>query len=396
MVYVSGMAFDRSTSDVPGKITATSTNRLLFYAPHPSGQCSIAVWWPSASYTNANWLVMVRGGLGYNPGERSTYDLSSYGAEAIADYFCAQGYVVFAIDYPGNASNRDDGLPLNDIRPLAQWPDAIFWCATALQFIRDNFDSTTPFGARLLGQGNSIDPVFGTWYGNSWGGTIGAMLALMPDWMLTRFASPGLRRSGWQPRSSHRLKAWMLNQAQIDLTQFDIEPSNLTQKPTYALGEIYMNDRAQWLMRTDGKQKWSTTPLEVKKVSPWWMLQRNYPENADVGFYCRWPANPGGQIAEEANLTSDYWRPGVVPTAADRTARTAWRDPHHLFQARPWRDALHAYGTDPNALIRKSVVRWGNASGSGVWANPGSFFQTNTNFAAAAHEWLQAHAGFPY
>lgn len=403
MVYTTGMVFNRASSDAPGVITATGPNRRVFWSGGMAGQCSIACWRPSASFTNAGWVLHVRGGLGFNPGERGAYDASAF--NDFLTYFCSRGYVVYSIDYPGNASNLSGTAPMNDLRPLAMWPDAVFWVGRAIQEIKDNADSTTTLGATLLGAGNSINPNFGVYLGNSWGGTIGLMLACMPDSLMARFPSPYVGRAGNTPRSSHRMKVVVTNEAQTDLRQFDIEPSTPTQKPDYLLGEIYMSDRAQWLHRTDSRDKWSTTPNAEKDMNPWRMLKRNYPETADVLFICRWPAGlivhpPGHPLAgqpipEEANITPDDFIPGRVPTAEMRTAGKAWRDPHNPFQARAWRDALLSYGSSSSALIRKSQVRWGVNSSSGAFANPGGARPGMLAWAEQAYTAAVTHAGYP-
>jgi len=399
MVYTGSdtFTFTRATSDAPGEVTATGPNRRVFWSGGMAGQCSIACWRPSASFTGAGWVLHVRGGLGYNPGERAAYDASAF--DGFLRYFIARGYVVFSIDYPGNASNLAGSFPLRDQRPLAMWPDAVFWVARAIQEIKDNADSSTALGETLLGDGNSIDPNYGVYLGNSWGGTIGLMLACMPDSLVARFASPYVGRAGNVPRSSHRMKVVAVNEAQTDLTQFDIEPSTPAQKPTYLLGEIYMSDRAQWLHRVDSRDKWSTTSIAEKKMSPWWMLKRNYPETADVLFMCRWPAglvtSGGVGIPEEANITPDDFVPGRLPTAQMRTDGKAWRDPHNPFQARAWRDALLSYGSSASALIRKSQVRWGTASGSGAFANSGGARPGNDAWASQVYTAAVTHAGYP-
>jgi hypothetical protein len=312
-------------------------------------------------------------------------------------HFIERGYVVFIIDYPANPSNLDSPYAFNDIRPVAMWPDAVFWCARAIQAIKDNKDSTTPLGLKLLGSGNSIDPNYGIWWGNSWGGTIGLMLAWMPDWMVERYSTPALRRAGDRPKSSHRLKVWTAFEPQLDLTQFDIEPLSLSAKPTYiddaGLGAIYMDDKAQWLMRKDSLDKWSTTALEDKKISPWWMLQAGYPENADVLICVRWPASPALSIPEEANLTPDDFDPGTVPTQADRDAGKAQRDPHHPFQARALQTELASYGNE-SSLCRKSIIRWGSGT-TGTWANPGGAFIGQSGFAELVYNAAVTHAGYP-
>lgn len=404
MVYSSGMVFDRQTTDCPGPITAAGPNRLVMYAPHPSGQCSIAAWWPKTNYSNAPWCLMVRGGLNYLPGERGSMDLSAMAAETLAATLAAKGYVVFSIDYPGSASNRDDNLQINDIAPLALWPDAVYWVARAVQFIRDNYigSSATRFGTTLLGAGNSIAPEHGAGYGNSWGCTILMMLGLLPDRMLPYMRPTTVSRDWSAPKSSHRLRAIMGFQGQVDLTQFDIEPLNLLGKPDYPLGEIYMRDRAQFMSPNESRKRWSTEPIERKKLSPWWLLKAGWEENAQTSFYLRWPNRPlvdddgVALIAEEANLTPAHFRPGVLPTAADRTAGTAWRDPHHPFQARALQEALATYGSDPEAPIRKSVVRWGSAQGPTPWANPGNALNVGVNAAEAMNAWLVSVCGFPF
>lgn len=401
MVYTGSdtFTFTRATSDAPGAVTATGPNRRVFWSGGMAGQCSIACWRPSASFTGAGWVLHVRGGLGYNPGERGAYDASAF--DAFLRYFIARGYVVFSIDYPGNASNLSNSFPLRDQRPLAMWPDAVFWVGRCIQEIKDNADSTTALGATLLGAGNSIDPNFGVYLGNSWGGTIGLMLACMPDSLMARFASPYVGRAGNVPRSSHRMKVVATNEAQTDLRQFDIEPLSLSAKPDYLLGEIYTDDRAQWLHRVDSRDKWSTTPNAEKDMNPWRMLKRNYPETADVLFMCRWPSgllqdpNTSAPIPEEANITPDDFVPGRLPTAQMRTDGKAWRDPHNPFQARAWRDALLSYGSSAGALIRKSQVRWGTASGSGAFANPGGARPGNEAWAAQVYTAAVTHAGYP-
>lgn len=402
MVYTTGIVFNRDSSDAPGAVTATGPNRRLFWSGGMAGQCSIACWRPSASFTDAPWLLHVRGGLGYNPGERGAYDASAF--NTFLDYFCSRGYVIYSIDYPGNASNVANAFPLRDQRPLAMWPDAVFWVARAIQAIKDNCNSTTALGLSLLGSGNSIDPNCGIYLGNSWGGTIGLMLACTPDSLVQRYKDPVATRGAIGPRSSHRMKVVVTNEAQTDLTQFDIEPLSPGSKPDYMLGEIYMNDRAQWLHRVDTRYKWSTTPIEEKKVSPWWMLKRNYPETADTLFMCRWPTGlgldeNGGPIPEEANITPDDFKPGVQPTAQARLDGKAWRDPHNPFQAKAWRDALLSYGSSANALIRKSQVRWGvNAAsnvGNAAFVNPGGARQTLEVWAAAVYTAAVTHAGYP-
>jgi hypothetical protein len=406
MVYTgldTGFTFTRATSDAPGAITATGPNRRVFWSGGMAGQCSIACWRPSASFTNSGWVLHVRGGLGYNPGERGAYDASAF--DDFLEHFIARGYVVFSIDYPGNASNLAGTAPMNDLRPLAMWPDAVFWVGRCIQEIKDNADSTTTLGATLLGSGNSINPNFGVYLGNSWGGTIGLMLACMPDSLMARFASPYIGRATNVPRSSHRMKVVATNEAQTDLEQFDIEPLTPSQKPGYLLGEIYMSDRAQWLHRVDSRDKWSTTPSAEKRMNPWRMLKRNYPETADVLFMCRWPTGlvnsgnsttpPNQVIPEEANITPDDFVPGRLPTAQMRTDGKAWRDPHNPFQARAWRDALLSYGSSAGALIRKSEVRWGVNSSSGAFANPGAARPGMSAWAEQVFNAAVAHAGYP-
>jgi hypothetical protein len=218
---------------------------------------------------------------------------------------------------------------------------------------------------------------------------------------MARFASPYIGRAGNVPRSSHRMKVVATNEAQLDLTQFDIEPSTPSQKPDYLLGEIYMSDRAQWLHRTDSRDKWSTTPIAEKKMSPWWMLKRNYPETADVLFMGRWPTGlvtggtPAAPIPEEANITPDDFVPGRLPTAQMRTDGKAWRDPHNPFQARAWRDALLSYGSSSSSLIRKSEVRWGVNSSSGAFANAGGARPGNAAWAEQVFNAAVTHAGYP-
>lgn len=382
MVFTAGMEFNRSTCDAPGPITASGPNSLIFYFPHPSGLCVIEVFLPSASFSDACWMLYLHGGLGYNTGERAAFDLQAQGAQTKAQYFASKGYVVFSIDYPATSSNRNDAQNFNEVHPLAMWPEQVFYVIAAIQFIMENWigSSETRYGTRLLGAGNSIDPQMGCVDGISWGCTLAAMAGLTPEWMIPRFASPKNTQEPWRSTTSHRnVRCWAGSQGQIDLTQFDIEPLGLASKPDYPLGEIYMNDRAQWLNRVDSTRLWSTTPIELKKLSPWWMLKRGYPENSDTSFFMQWPTTDL-DIPEEANLTSADWSPGTVPTAASRLAGKAWRDPHHPFQAAPWRDALLTYGTSSSALIRKSQVNAG----------------TPATFAERLHLHLKTNCGFPY
>ena len=360
--------FTRANSDVPG------TNELHYYWHHPSGLCHLAVWRPSASFEGAPVLLLVHGGLRFNPGWRSIEsNVLSGKYDDLAAAMSAKGWVVISIDYPTCGRNASVIEPSGaeasssliagtwgEIHPIAFWPEQPAYLALAIQYIKSNWsgvDNATLFGEALWGAGNSIDPDYIHVLGNSWGGTMALYVGFQPTGYYPYVTEHALgEMDPYMPRASHRVRSISCISPQIDFTQWYFDDGDSW------LGEIYSNDNLQAFQRAESRRAWSTIPMAWKRQSPWWVMSENHPENDNISCYIEFIGDGDNEF--EANLTYEDWSPGSVRDDVD--GGKAWMDPHNgPFQGKPTRDLLRAHGTNASAPIRLSRVAWTGASGTG-------------------------------
>ena len=391
------MDFTRATSNVPGP----APSLLYEYWPHPSGLCHMYVWRPAAaSFASAQVAVVVHGGLGYNPGDRAmTSDV--FGGAKIVNSMNAlrdAGWVIISIDYPACAANQWEPNALgtaatneilgtwHEIPPVAMWPEQAGYLALAIQHIKTHYTGSTTnadysaFGATLWGAGNSIDPTRIHVYGESWGGTMAAYVALQPTGYYPFFPRLGHEIvDPYLPRASHRVISVSFASMQTELGQFYVDTGFAgPQIP------IYGADRLQPFMGSESGRKWSTLPLFEKKHSPWWILKENHQENVNLSFFGEFLGTGfGGGFDESLGQNGADWSPGSVRN--DVAGGKAWVDPHDgRIQGRPWYDALVGYepaAGQTGAAIARSDIRW---VGTGS-TRPG---YSASNYVTKFKEWL--------
>lgn len=386
--------FTRRTSDTPGQF-----GRLNYYWPHSSGLSHVAVWRQPGSYQDAPVAIFVHGqGFGCEPGWGSMTDqgvLRPGSLKNLAQSLYDRGYVIVSIDYPTCSRNIIRQSPYEarggfrifgswrERHPIALWPEQPKYVGLATQFVKSNWSGVsgptiTEWGAQLWGAGNSIDPSKVVLCGDKHGALMAMFVALQPTGYLA--FERGLSHEAFDPytpRASHRVAALVLRDpGPIDFTQFWV-------LPTYGeingnLPEEFSADRYCIAMRCESARKWgsgdySTMPLpsggtehgrplvlplsgQWKRTSPWWVLQENHVENANLPMHVE--ISGTGYASYDNLLTSSDWSPGTQ--RSNQAGNKCWQQPWDgRIQGPPLRAALEAYGgpSATAAAIRKSVVR---------------------------------------
>lgn len=371
--------FTRANCNVPGKYGTPYT-----YWQHGSGLCVLEVWWPSQSYTNAPVALFVPGETyGHLEVYKNMHGMfSSYPKQlALAAAMSAAGWVVISVGYPGASLNSHTGNSSNsptpgafrisgswgEIPPVAMWPEQPYYLARAIQHIKDNKDSDTPFGKRLLGVNNSINPNKIVLCGMKHGATIAMTTAMVPsqgysyDSLLAHES-----QDMYFPRLSSRVAAVVATDPMIDFTQLVIATDYASPSPAPT---FFQGDKWATFTRAEDMGPWSHVELIRKKVCPWWFLQEKYEENNNLGFYTEFSGTGYASALYDANLVASDWNPGVVGTVAGKL----WIQPENgTFQGKPWNDALQAL----SGKITSSVT------------NYGSTLTSNGAYAGEVMDWL--------
>lgn len=382
MVGQAFTSFTRGTCNVPGKY-----GQYYSYWNHGSGMCQLAVWWPSQSYTKAKVAIFVDGTeYGYVRGwSNMTAIFTDAKMLALATAMSAAGWVIIAANYPGGSKNEHTVLNTllsgptpgafriagswGEIHPVSLWPEHPYHLARAVQHVKDNFDAaSTPFGEKLLGRGNSIDPSKVVLVGRKHGASIAMTMALQPTatYSFDRTLAPE-SQDMYFPRTSHRVAAVVSVDPMIDFSQFYIAKDFASQSPAPL---FFQGDKWATFTRAEDFGPWSNVEIARKKICPWWSLQTKDTENANIGFYTEFTGSGYGNVSYDANLVASDWSPGVVGTVAGKL----WIDPTDDFQAPNWAAGiLSAYRTGP---ILNSVT------------NYGATLTSNGAYAGAVMSWL--------
>lgn len=354
--------FRRMNSDVPGP------TGYHYYGAHDYEH--LFVWRPAGSFVNKPLVVYIHGGLGFNPGNRAMAIDDPGGSGICTEIYNQLGWPLVSIDYPPCASNA---LPKWEVCNTMLWPGMLFSVARAIQHLKSNADGTTEYGELLWGAGNSINPHEIVIVGDSFGGTLGSLLGLIPAGVIPTLGPTPLAFSNYAQEFDHRPRAVIVQQGQMDWTQFSLQPAPA------ALGDVYDNNIHQVFMYDNTQMVWgkqynpagaptnppNQLPMRIKKdASPWWWLIQNHAANRNVAFYLAYPAGNIG--AYGANLTPADWNPGVQ--LLDEASGKAFYDPHHRYQALPTATKMRELG-----ILQVRAV-WGNyAGGSGSNSGGGDF-----------------------
>lgn len=383
----------RTGTNLPGPI-----GRQHYYWAHASGLCVMGVWRRPTTTTNAPVAVFVHGeGFGCQPGWGSMTDLGALApgyqrnlAQALYD----RGYVIVTIDYPACSRNilRESTDEVRNAwriygswrerHPLSFWPEQPMFVGLAIQHIKTNWSGVsgiteTVYGPALWGAGSSIDPNKVVVVADKHGGTMSMYTFWQPTGYLP-FERELAHESfdPYTPRASHRIAALIArNPGPIDFTQFWVEPSNVAGS---GVPEELAADRYCIMMRCESQRRWgsgdySSMPEpeggqvqaghmyhvispQWKRASPWWVLQENHTENANLPMYVQWEEE--GYGANDTALGPNDWSPGTQRD--DKANQKAWQKPYDgRIQGSALRTALSSYGgvAGTGLPIRSSVVR---------------------------------------
>jgi hypothetical protein len=336
----------------------------------------MAAWLPSTDFQNGKVAVFVHGGnLGNNPGWGAMLgQLSEAKNFALAQKLNQEGWVIVTIDYPvcGMFKHQIEGGTNGlarilgswaEIHPLAMWPEQAAYVALAVQYLKTNASAVEgeivgPFAEELWGAGNSIDPEHIWLIANDWGATLSLFAALQPSGVYKYDQIGAFAMDYYMPRASHRVKGVVArNPGPLDFTQFHVRKSGyIAPTPSYL-----QNDRFHPITRSESNTRWSTTPMAVKRISPWWALKANHAENSNLKIFTEFENNGSSASAGtyDAHLTADQWTPGVVCDGSGTLLGDGyqWIMPDDgRIQAAPWRTALleWPYTGTP---ITSSIVR---------------------------------------
>lgn len=375
-------SFTKANCDSPGMFGIQHE-----YAMHGTGCAHLGAWWPSLSYQDASCIVFIHGdGWGHAPGWGSMTGVINNNAKflELAKQLNAAGWVVISIDYPPSGSNmhsiygsqpgtsgsfRMSGT-WDEITPIAAWPEQPGYVAMAVQYIKSNYTGIvgrklTPFGRRLFGIGNSIDPEKIVLAGHMHGGTLATYAALIPS---TLYANePSLAHDSmdlYGPRASHRVRGVISIDPRIEFGQFHIDPGY-----TSPAGTIWMNGHDQTFARAEDRRPWDELEQIFKFASPIEALALPYAENESISFFTEWNGVGTGDAAWDANLSYAQWDQDSVRN--DTAHGKAWIQPHDgRIQGPAWRAAIRewgkAQGTTSSANIRKSVTRYVDTVGDAL------------------------------
>lgn len=390
------LTLTRAGSNVP-----TQYGRLHYYWPHASGLCHLAVYRPSTSFQAAPVAIFVHGEeLGCKPGWGSMTNRGAFASGYLANLaqaLSAAGWVVVTIDYPTCSIYADSTTLAGDFRiagswrehhPTAFWPEQPTYVARAVQHVKSNWSGITGptdtiFGKALWGTGNSVDPAKTIIVADKWGATMAMWAALQPTgWYPFERGIAHETMDRYVPRASSRVAALVLRDVgPVDFTQFYVNPSvdRISGVPDYLRG-----DRFGPFMRCESQRRWGSgdysanglagwggadaadlsLPTHVnpihpqwKRQSPWWLLNENHAENANLPMHIELTGT--GYGADDASLASTDWNPGFP--ANDTAANKCWMQPHDgRIQGPALASAFANYGgvEGTGTPIRSSVVAY--------------------------------------
>jgi len=219
--------------------------------------------------------------------------------------------------------------------------------------------SAQVFGVDAQGRVNTADPNLVGCSGRSHGGTLAMYAAWFPDGLMRRFEGAGAMSQDLFELYTSCKPAFAVSAiGQLMWTNYHVDTGS-----TNPLGVIFQDDIHQQFQTAKGGDKWSETPMWIKRAaSPYHHLVAGHAENKVVPVYAYWGGlnSSGGTLLTVAD--NDPF------TVLDNVAgeRANW-DPHNPI---PWgkqcRDAVLIHG-DP-----RSKIVWGNNNN-----NPG--FPNNSN-----------------
>lgn len=412
------LTLTRAGTRLPGAL-----GRHHLYHGHASGLCHLGVFphVSGAAYTNAPVAIFVHGeGLGCEPGWGS---MTHRGALAtghmanLAQALHAAGWIVVTIDYPVCSKNYSRVSPEADalgewrifgswkeIHPLAVWPEQPGYVARAIQYVKSNWSGVegpteTLFGRELWGDECSIDPSRVIVVADKWGATLAMQALLQPTgYYPFERGLAHLNMDPFTPRASHRVAALVCRDpGPIDFTQFYVHPDwDDRGQPDYLSGDFFAPMGRLESQRRWGSQAYSTAkPIgggrsvgammynvirpAWKRTSPWWLLQENHVENANMPWHVEISGTGFG--ADDSSLASTDWNPGFM--ADNVGAGKCWQQPHDgRIQGPALRAALQEYGGPGagNIPIRSSVVHDPVTAGHAILSS--------SAYAASVMAWL--------
>jgi len=362
------VTFTRATTDEPG-----ATAGEHYYAAHPSGLCRLLVWRPSASFTNAPCLVILKGGdyVTYGDDETSPETIDADVAQ-IAEDLNAAGWAVVSVDAPPSANT---GNVLDEVTPFAYFPEHEKQIGHAVAYLKAHASAVDDIslGARavdLWGSGNSIGRNRIAVLGFGSGATTALWLSALPSTMFP--ALPGNIAPTIDPyvaRFSHRPAAVVAIGATADWTQFDVNAAG---------SGVYANDLHPHFLRTRTNRLWSTLERRYKlAASPYFWIVQGFTQNRTMPVYGVWPSSsdPDG-----TSLAPGDFVPGELKN--DTAGNKAYRDPAHDFVGNAMEIAIAAN------MAPTSKVTWGS-----IADNPTTPALTGTALHADVKAWLETTVG---
>lgn len=347
---------DKLNCDVPG----AQGNQFEYYGHNPSEH--IRIWrpddWATTGFKNKPVIVWIHGGAGHNPGNSMNPATGGY----VDTLHTVHGWPVISIEYPPTAKNED---PKEDFGSCLLHPGYLLSAARALSYLKTNYGPGTDKGEEFwgldgAGDVNSIDPAQVVVAGFSHGATMALLLGLIPSARFPRDTDLPLGKSRLHYGASHVPRAIVADSAQMDWTQFALNPT--TTVGTYRDDRLqifnWFEDAVLFGRQYGGTPGTETTPNNKvpehwkRDASPYWWALRGYPEARGVSFLLSGPKAVNSD-PDQLNLTPAHWSPGVNHIEED--LGLAWYDPHHNFQTQPMGDLL-------TSLELQNWALWGNAT----------------------------------
>jgi hypothetical protein len=370
--------FTKANCDTPGVY-----GQKHLYSMHSAGLCHLAAWLPapdsSGHFTDRGVVVFVGGeGWGHSPGWNQITGVINDNPKflALAQRLNAEGWVVVSIDYPAAGSNfhsidgSDPGPrgsfrmagTWDEVTPIALWPEQPGYVALAVQYIRDNWcgidgPNITPFGKKLVGVGNSINPNKVLLAGHKFGASMALYTAMIPTGLY--LSEPGVGHGSmdlYTPRSTHGVIGVIALDPCVDWTQVHIDPGY-----TSPAGSIFQHGHLPTFARCEDRRPWEELEGIWKRECAYFLALEGHPEVGELVVLTEFSGTGTGDPLWDANLGTATWRPGF--TADDTAHGKAWIQLWDArLQAEPWRALLAGYGDNASAPIRQSVVRWAGST----------------------------------